>query len=72
MNGWKSILVKVGQKLEHLSLMLEWISANLDQRTINLHYEMCYGKQSVSQSEYYLDPALLKAARTEYGLNTIN
>jgi hypothetical protein len=35
-------------------------------------YEIYYGKHSVSQSEYYLDPALLKAARTEYSLNAIN
>ncbi len=29
-------------------------------------------KLSISQSEYYLDPTLLKASRTEYGLNAIN
>jgi hypothetical protein len=28
-------------------------------------YEIYHGKHSVSQSEYYLDPVLLKAARTE-------
>jgi hypothetical protein len=35
-------------------------------------YEIYYGKHSVIQSEYCLDAALLKAARAEYGLNSIN
>ncbi len=35
-------------------------------------YEIYYGKHSIVQSEYYLDPELLKAARTEYALNAIN
>jgi hypothetical protein len=35
-------------------------------------YEVYYAKRSVRQSEYCLDPALLKAARTEFGLNAIN
>jgi hypothetical protein len=31
-----------------------------------------YGKHSVVQSEYCLDPELLKASRTEYVLSSIN
>ncbi len=31
-------------------------------------YEIYYGKHSVGQAEYYMDPELLKAARTEYSM----